>query len=64
MWDRKRAGGISAHDSGCRSTILDMKTMCGDAAIPFELHDAAGEIQTLGDYSGRWLLLVFHRHLG
>ena len=25
--------------------------------------DAAGHTRRLGDYAGRWLLLVFHRHL-
>ncbi len=34
------------------------------AAIPFELSDANGKVHTLEDYRGRWLLLVFHRHLG
>jgi peroxiredoxin len=34
------------------------------AAVPFELSDASGKVRTLDDYRGRWLLLVFHRHLG
>lgn len=43
---------------------LKMKTKCGDAAVPFELPDIAGQIHRLSEYSGGWLLLVFHRHLG
>jgi peroxiredoxin len=33
-------------------------------AIDFELVDANGARHTLAQYRGRWLLLVFHRHLG
>jgi len=36
----------------------------GKAAVAFELTDAAGRVHRLADYRGRWLLLVFHRHLG
>lgn len=36
----------------------------GQAAVPFELPDAAGHVHRLEDYQGLWLLLVFHRHLG
>jgi peroxiredoxin len=41
-----------------------MKTKCGDATVPFELPDIAGQLHRLSEYSGDWLLLVFHRHLG
>ena len=41
-----------------------MKTKRGDAAVPFELPDTAGRVHRLSEYSGGWLLLVFHRHLG
>jgi peroxiredoxin len=37
---------------------------CGTPAEPFELVDAHGALHRLSDYTGRWLLLVFHRHLG
>jgi peroxiredoxin len=36
----------------------------GTPAAPFELVDAIGTRRTLEQYRGRWLLLVFHRHLG
>jgi peroxiredoxin len=36
----------------------------GSAAVDFELRDAEGRFHRLADYRGRWLLLVFHRHLG
>jgi peroxiredoxin len=32
-------------------------------AIDFALPDTAGAMHRLADYRGRWLLLVFHRHL-
>jgi peroxiredoxin Q/BCP len=35
----------------------------GREAPPFELEDTAGRTHRLADYRGRWLLLVFHRHL-
>jgi len=36
----------------------------GDLAAPFALTDADGNTVRLEDFPGRWLLLVFHRHLG
>jgi len=36
----------------------------GIPAIDFDLLDSHGTCHTLGQYRGRWLLLVFHRHLG
>lgn len=36
----------------------------GQAAIDFSLPDTRGETHRLADFSGDWLLLVFHRHLG
>ena len=33
-------------------------------AAPFALPDVEGRVHRLEDYRGRWLLLVFHRHLG
>lgn len=41
-----------------------MKNFRGQAARPFRLHDSKGEVHVLEDYSGNWLLMVFHRHLG
>ncbi len=35
----------------------------GQPAAPFSLPDAEGRVHRLEDYRGRWLLLVFHRHL-
>ena len=35
----------------------------GSSAFPFTLPDADGAPHRLEDYSGRWLLLMFHRHL-
>ena len=32
-------------------------------AAPFALRDAGGRLHRLDAYRGRWLLLVFHRHL-
>ncbi len=36
----------------------------GSPAVEFELQDTQGNTHTLAEFSGRWLLLVFHRHLG
>ncbi len=33
-------------------------------ALPFELLDTLGNVHRLSDSRGRWLILVFHRHLG
>jgi len=33
-------------------------------AVDFALADTHGDTHTLSDHRGRWLLLVFHRHLG
>ncbi len=41
-----------------------MRSLRGEPAVPFNLADAAGETHSLERYAGRWLLLVFHRHLG
>jgi peroxiredoxin len=41
-----------------------MKIKCDSPAIPFELPDVTGRVHRLEDYSGHWLLLIFHRHLG
>lgn len=41
-----------------------MKSLVGGKAVPFELLDVHGKTHRLADFEGRWLLLVFHRHLG
>ena len=41
-----------------------MKRKTGTAAVPFELNDADEHLHRLEDHRGRWLLMVFHRHLG
>jgi len=32
-------------------------------ATPFALKDTTGAVHRLEDYTGKWLLLIFHRHL-
>jgi peroxiredoxin len=41
-----------------------MKNFLEKPAIPFQLQDANGGFYKLDDFAGRWLLMVFHRHLG
>lgn len=41
-----------------------MADRCGENAVDFELVDAEGGVHSLAGYRGKWLLLVFHRHLG
>jgi len=41
-----------------------MNNLTGMPAIPFRLRDSAGQSHSLLEYRGRWLLMVFHRHLG
>jgi len=41
-----------------------MNNLTDQKAIPFVLPSAIGQPVTLADYTGSWLLLVFHRHLG
>ncbi len=41
-----------------------MTDLTGKPAVPFALTDSGGSLHRLEDYRGRWLLLVFHRHLG
>ena len=33
-------------------------------AVPFAIADTGGHTHKLEDSAGRWLLLIFHRHLG
>jgi peroxiredoxin len=44
-------------------TLERMSVSVGGPAVPFALPDATGELRRLDDWRGRWLLLVFHRHL-
>ncbi len=41
-----------------------MSNRLGKQAAPFDLSDIHGDSYRLEDFAGRWLLLVFHRHLG
>lgn len=41
-----------------------MKNLTGKPALPFNLRDNTGKKHRLEEYSGNWLLMVFHRHLG
>ena len=41
-----------------------MSPATGRSAAEFQILDTQGTIHRKSDYSGRWLLLVFHRHLG
>lgn len=38
-------------------------THVGSPAVAFEREDTDGRTHRLDDYAGRWLLMVFHRHL-
>ncbi len=40
-----------------------MSRLVGSPAVSFALRDAEGRVHRLEDYRGRWLLLMFHRHL-
>lgn len=42
----------------------EMMTRAGSPAVDFTLEDTAGAVHRLEHYRGRWLLMVFHRHLG
>ena len=39
-------------------------TRLGQPGVDFALSDADGTTRRLADHHGRWLLMVFHRHLG
>ena len=41
-----------------------MKSKVDQKAIPFTILDTQGNTHTLVASAGRWLLLMFHRHLG
>ena len=40
-----------------------MKSRVGSPAVAFALEDTTGALHRLEQYRGRWLLIVFHRHL-
>ena len=42
----------------------DLHELTGKPAITFNLRDSRGTTHRLEDYRGKWLLMVFHRHLG
>jgi peroxiredoxin len=41
-----------------------MTSILDKPAPDFSLPDIIGNQHQIADYQGRWLLLVFHRHLG
>jgi hypothetical protein len=41
-----------------------LQDLTGKHAIPFTLRDSRGNSHLLEEYWGKWLLMVFHRHLG
>lgn len=43
---------------------MSMRSRENAPAFDFNLADTAGNVRTLAEFKGRWLLLVFHRHLG
>jgi peroxiredoxin len=45
------------------TTREEIHDRTGTPAVPFELRDSEGVTQRLADHAGRWLWLVFHRHL-
>lgn len=49
---------------GFRMECDFMVKLEGKPAVRFELPDLQGRIHRLEQYTGRWLLLMFHRHLG
>jgi hypothetical protein len=59
---RDRAGRL------CRTATLFQialaaMSLVGKPAVEFALADTNGAIRQLSDFAGKWLLLVFHRHL-
>ena len=50
-------------DRGGSLSLGMTSPLVGRPAAPFELPDADGRMHGLGEYRGRWLLLVMHRHL-
>ena len=50
-------------DGESGSCRLQMETKRGHPAVGFRLPAITGRWYQLADYSGHWLLLVFHRHL-
>ena len=41
-----------------------MISQVGSPAVAFALSDTAGTVHRVEQFRGRWLLMVFHRHLG
>jgi peroxiredoxin len=41
-----------------------MNERANEPAVDFALKDIRGVTHRLGDFRGKWLLEVFHRHLG
>jgi hypothetical protein len=41
-----------------------MSNLIGKPAKNFYIQDSSGTLHTQEEFSGSWLLMVFHRHLG
>jgi len=50
--------------TGVMNIMLGAFDLTGKPAVDFVLKDSHGREHRLQDYLGRWLLMVFHRHLG
>jgi hypothetical protein len=48
----------------CLRQETALQDLTGKTAIPFNLRDSRGNTHLLQEYRGKWLLMVFHRHLG
>ncbi len=62
-WADSRGAGYNGGVSRTSKEVVVID-LTGKPAAPFELRDSKGRIHRLETYRGRWLLMVFHRHLG
>jgi cytochrome oxidase Cu insertion factor (SCO1/SenC/PrrC family) len=49
---------------GLKPPEMKHNDLIGSPAVPFMLKDAYGRPHSFDQYRGRWLLMVFLRHLG
>ncbi len=47
-----------------KNIMIGSMDLTGKPAVDFALNDSQGRKHRLQDYGGKWVLLVFHRHLG
>ena len=59
-----RHAGPAGAGPAARHVEDEMTVEIGAPAVDFALEDTRGVIHRLDQYRGRWLLMVFHRHLG